>query len=432
MTRRTLEATIGELSPGGEGVAICVIDGERRAVFVPGVLEGERVRVEVDTSRRPARGRILAVLEPAAARVAPPCRHLERCGGCDWMHVGTGAQAREHARIVARLLERPVDEVVAHSAPRTEGYRVRARVHVEARGSRVDVGMFARGSREPVAVDTCVVLDPVLDRVRAGLPALLEGARGRGEAALSLGDPARAPRAAVVDLRWKGDLPAPVFGRFERAVVAGALGGVRIFQGDVKTPARIGDPTPFIVAADGAPLRLAAGGFSQASEDGNALLAARVAALAAELDPADRAGPPAVELFAGAGNLTVLLARERDVVAVERDADACVAARANLAARGLAARVVEADASSFPVPKATRLVVLDPPREGARAVVERLAGARASRTAVLYVACDPPTLARDVRILTAAGWGLRAVETFEMFPHTSHVETVVALAAPRR
>ncbi|MBN9162612.1 MAG: methyltransferase, partial [Myxococcales bacterium] len=123
------------------------------------------------------------------------------------------------------------------------------------------------------------------------------------------------------------------------------------------------------------------------------------------------------------------------VVAVEQDHDACEAARENLASRGLSARVVEADASAHPIPRGTKLVVLDPPREGARAVAEELA-ARAAKgpagraPAVVYVACDPPTLARDVKTLTAAGYVIRAVETFEMFPQTSHVETVVALEPP--
>lgn len=231
---------------------------------------------------------------------------------------------------------------------------------------------------------------------------------------------------AVLELRWKGDLPGAVFGRIERAVAERALAGARIFAGDVRTPATIGDPTPWVAGPDGAPLRLAPGGFSQATEAGNTLLAGRVAELARE-----RAPGPCVELFAGAGNLTVLLARDREVVAVERDKAACAAARANLEARGLSVRVVEADAHAYPIPKSTALVVLDPPREGARAVARALADRAPSGRprAILYVACDPPTLARDVKDLVAAGYAVRAIETFEMFPHTSHVETVIVLEA---
>jgi 23S rRNA (uracil1939-C5)-methyltransferase len=354
------------------------------------------------------------------------------------MFVAEAAQQSEHARIVARLLGGTTPK--SHPPARALGYRTRARVHIEAKRDetlvggrrgpadggtrgRVMVGMFARGSHEPAPVDTCVVLDPVLDRAREALGSWLEGAKGRGEAQLGLGLPGER-RKAVLDLRWSGDLPGAVFARLERAVKESALAGVRIFSGDARLPAKIGDPTPYIVGADGIPLRLAPGGFSQATEEGNALLVRRVAELARELPPG-----PCTELYAGAGNLTVLLARDRETVAVEQDHDACVAARENLEARGLTASVVETDASAYPIPKATRLVVLDPPREGARAVAEDLAErARKSRApAIVYVACDPPTLARDVRTLTEAGYIVRAVETFEMFPHTSHVETVVVL-----
>ncbi len=424
----TLEADIGELSPGGDGVAICTIGGERRAVFVPGVAPGERIRVAVDTRQRPARGRVLEVLRPSPARVTPPCAHVERCGGCDWMFLDPAEQAREHGRIVERLL-RDVSAVPprAHLAPRMLGYRGRARVHVEAKRGRVVAGMFARRSHEPAEVDACVVLDPVLDRARLNLATWLAGASGRGEAKLGLGRPSAAERRAVLDLHWKGELPGAVFGRLERAIADLELAGARVFSGDVRTPARIGDPTPFVLGADDVPLQLAPGGFSQATEEGNTLLASRVSELARGLAPG-----PCVELYAGAGNLTVLLARDREVVAVEQDHEACVAARANLTARELSARVVEADASVHVIPKGTALVVLDPPREGARVVAEALAKRGPRSPALVYVSCDPATLTRDVKTLVAGGYVVTSVETFEMFPQTSHVETVVVLAPPSR
>jgi 23S rRNA (uracil1939-C5)-methyltransferase len=424
MSTLTLEATIAELSSGGEGVAICEIAGERRAVFVGGVIPGERAVVEVDTSRRPARGRMLRLVEASPSRVTPPCAHVERCGGCDWMHLAPSEQAAEHARIVARLLGVAEGRVAVHRAPAELAYRTRARVHVAAKRGRIVAGMFARRSHEPAAVDRCVILDPVLDRARDALPAWLEGARGHGEAHLSMSR----SRTAVLDLRWNGDLPAALFARLERATTdaEARIAGARIFAGDVRVPAKIGDPTPYIAGADGAPLKLAPGGFSQATESGNVTLASHVAELVKSLPPG-----PCLELYSGAGNLTVLLARERDVVAVERDAAACAAARENLSARSLTAKVVEADAASYAVPKGTSVVVLDPPREGARTVAEALAERvrrKAARApAIVYVACDPPTLGRDVQGLLDAGYELRSVDTFEMFPQTSHVESVVVL-----
>lgn len=427
--KRVVEATIAELSPGGDGVALASIDGERRAVFVAGVAEGDRVRLEVDDARRPARGRVLAILEPSPSRVSPACPHVERCGACDWMHLSAAAQTEAHRRIVERVLPEPMRGVGvrAHAAPLALGYRVRARVHVEAgRSGKLSVGMFGRASHDPVDVDACVVLHPAVEAARRGLAALLAGARGRGEATISLGAPGEA-RKAVLELRWSGDLPAATFARLERAVAEGALAGARVFAGAVKTPARIGDPTPWIVGADGAPLRLAPGGFSQASEEANAALVRRVDELAREL-AGD--GAKTLELYAGSGNLTILLARSLRVAAVESSRDACEAARANLVARGLVAKVTEADASRFAVPSGTKLVLLDPPRTGAKEVTRALASS--PPPFVVYVSCDPPTLGRDLSALAALGYGARAVETFEMFPQTSHVETVAALARARR
>ncbi|MBX3190032.1 MAG: class I SAM-dependent RNA methyltransferase [Labilithrix sp.] len=432
----TLSVEIAELAPGGDGVAIVEIGGERRAVFVPGVALGERVEVEADLSKRPARGRVLRLLEASPDRVTPPCAFLDRCGACDWMHLSGEARVRAHAAMILRALPkglaaRAPEVRVSIAAPeRALAYRARARVHVDARGAIV-VGMFGRRSREPVPVDVCVVLDPAIEAARASLPALLAGSKGRGEALLSLGHPDETPRRAVLDLRWSDDgLPPEVFARLERAPATSTIAGARVFSGDVRVPATIGDPTPWVRGADDLPLRLGPGGFSQAHEEENARLARRVAELARELSPP---GANVLELYAGAGNLTVMLARDRRVVAVESDRDACAAARANLAARDLRARIVEGDAAAYAaghLDKTLKLVVLDPPRTGARDFAQTLA-ASAARPAVVYVSCDPPTLGRDLAILAEAGYAIASIDAVEMFPQTSHVETVVALVRGR-
>lgn len=343
------------------------------------------------------------------------------------MFASDAARLREHGALIARLLPKPFacDAVTVHPASKKLGYRIRARVHVEAKGARVRVGMFSRGTHDPVPVETCVVLDPSIERARLALRDLLAGARGRADVHLALGG--HAARGAVIEVRFRGEpLPPEVFARAEQMVRVGAIAGMRIWDGDVKVPATIGDPTPSIIGADGALLELAPGGFSQASEDGNRALASRAAALAFELSRADAS---VLELYAGAGNITVLLAKERNVTAVEVDAGACAAARRNLAARGLDAKVVESDAASFPIPSGTKLVVLDPPRTGAKDVVRAIA--KKPGPAIVYVSCDPVTLGRDLGALADAGYTLHAIEAFEMFPQTSHVETIAALTYAR-
>jgi 23S rRNA (uracil1939-C5)-methyltransferase len=427
-----MTATIRELAPGGEGVALMDVGGERRAVFVRGVAPGEEVRLDVDLSTRPARGRLLEVMTASPERVVPPCEVVARCGGCDWMHLSASAQKRGHADIVRGLLPeawRSFD-ITSHDAPAAFAYRARTRLHVSATGGRATVGFHEARTREPVRVERCVVLTPAIDRARVELEAIFEGAHGRGDVTIALG--AFDARSPVVDVHWGGELAPAVFGRLERAVASGAWGGARITCGEATRAGTIGDATPWTLGGDGAPLKLAAAGFSQASEGANALLARRVAELSkSALPEGAEGGRKLVELYAGAGNFTVLLARiGADVLSVEADADACAAARENLSVRSLSARVVCADASTYAWPPTTRILVLDPPRTGARAVATALA-ARPTRH-VIYVSCDPPTLGRDLAPLAAAGYVPRAIETFEMFPQTSHVEVVVALERAKR
>jgi 23S rRNA (uracil1939-C5)-methyltransferase len=284
--------------------------------------------------------------------------------------------------------------------------------------------MHEAGTHEPVEVDTCAVLDPALDRARESLPHLLAGSTGRGEVLLGLGT----ERRPVLDIRWTGALAASVFASLDAATRSSEMAGARVVLDGSTRPARIGDPTPWATGADGLPLRLAPGGFGQASERANDELGRYVVERVRER-PNMRAASM-VELYAGSGNLSVLLAREvGELVCVESDRDACDAARANLGARGLAARVVEADAGAFEWGSATKLVLLDPPRTGARPVAERLLESRVQ--AVVYVSCDAQTLGRDLGVLANA-YDLRSVATFEMFPQTSHVETVVVLERRRR
>jgi 23S rRNA (uracil1939-C5)-methyltransferase len=414
-----IEAEISSLAPGGHGVAHFATGGERRAVFVPQSAPGDRARLEVDASRRPARGRIRLLLAPGPDRVAPPCPWAAPCGACDWMHLSLDAQRAAHlghlrAALPAAWRDVPI---ASFAAPQELGYRMRTRVHVRcARDGRAIVGMHGPRTNEPVEVQRCIVLDGRVEEARRAIAPILTGSRGRGEVQIALGE----TRLAVFEIQWTGQVADASFARLERALEDGTIGGAQVATSGARRPARVGDPTPWTTGGDGAPLRLAVGGFAQANERMNEQLAAWVAQIVHPWAP--RA---TVELFAGSGNLGVRLARETaHLVCVESNGAACDAARFNLAARGLDARVVEGDAQAYAWKPVTDLVVLDPPRAGARAVAERLRASRVPR--VVYVSCDAQTLGRDLAILADA-YAPLSIAAFEMFPQTSHVEIVVAL-----
>jgi len=419
----TLPIRIDSLALGGDGVAHLGEEHQGRAVFVPGALPGETVRAQIDLASKPARGRLLEVVDASPNRVEPACKEAGRCGGCDLFHLHADAQPTAHAEMVRSLLSRAVSDlppVVAHPASPTERYRTRARLAILVNGSRPQIGYRRSRSHRIHDIDDCLVLDERLAPMLGLLHELLTGERGEGEASIALGGDSR----PVLDLRWKGTLGGRVFAALEELVKTERLAGADVWMGDAKKPARIGDPDTWTVGGDGEPLLVPSGGFAQAHPRTSLLLVERAVALL------EAEGEDVVELFAGSGNFTVALARKaRSVVAVEADAAASDAARRNLKARQLEAKVVTADADAFDIPAKVRHVLLDPPRAGAPGASRRIATSRARR--VVYVSCDPGTLARDLRTLAESGFRATAVETFEMFPHTSHVETVVALSRSR-
>lgn len=415
----SLELVIDDVAMTGEGVAH-LPNGD--AVFVKGTIAGERILADVGAGR-PRRGTLLQLLEPSATRVVPPCPEVVRCGGCDFMHLSAFAREDWHRRHATRALSSALTKLgvelpapTYHAPLRELGYRMRARLHIVGNGSIVRVGYRGARSHELVAVSACAVLSPELAPVLQTLPAILAGARGEGEATVAVGR----DNAPVFDLHWVGTLADSTFRALDAALGAHRLAGARIWLDRAREPLVAGDPRPVVLAADGQELTIAAGGFAQASDDAGAALARRVAELARATKPAK-----AVELFAGSGTLTVMLAREvGQLTAIERDEPAVLALRENLRQRGLDVRVRLADVDTVELAKVD-LVVLDPPRGGAAKVVANLVKSRPKR--IIYVSCNALTLARDLAVLVADRYRIEALDLFELFPQTSHVEVVCSL-----
>ncbi|MGK4001938.1 TRAM domain-containing protein [Sorangium sp. So ce1036] len=454
-----IELRIEELAAGGAGVGR--LSGE--VVFVPATAPGDLVEVELDRSARPARGKLLRVLSPSEDRIPPPCRFADACGGCDWMHVRVEAQQAAHERIVRQAIARATSlsalpSVRVHPAPRPLGYRSRARLLARAERGEVRVGYRAPRTHAVVAIDRCLVLGDEIAPVVGDLPGLLRGAAGEGDILLARGASGR----PVVELLWRGQLPPAVWQRLDERTCGGAWAGARVTLDGAREAASFGDPRPVILGADGLPLRLAPGGFGQPSEEGAAVLARRAAALA---HLGSSRPPHVLELFAGSGTLSVLLARgaapaaalaatgegaasavaattaaaegaaleaaaPASFTAVELAAEAVACLRQNLGGRGLAGKAVEADADQAPIPARTDVVVLDPPRGGAPGAARAIAAS--SARVVVYVSCDPATLARDLGVLVRGGFEITDVEVVELFPQTSHIESIVRLSRSRR
>lgn len=423
---------IETIAAGGAGVG-SLDDGLR--VFVPGTAPGDRVLAAVQRESRPARGQLLRVLEASPDRRQPPCPHVERCGGCDLMHLVETAQARAHAEIVRVAVERAVGSslptIAVHTAPLPLGYRTRARLFVKTERHRVRIGYRAPSSHLIVDVDSCAVLDPSIASALEDLPRVLTGSKGEGDVQIARGSAGR----LCIDAVWHGELPPTVWAAIDQRIQNGLWAGARVRMEGATKPASFGDPRPVLEGADGLPLVIAAGSFAQPSDQGANYLAERVLALShKDPDAVPSKDAPSlgtvVELFSGSGTFSVLLARSAAAFfSVESHEEAAQAARQNLAARGLSGKVTVTDADAYTIAPNAELVVLDPPRSGAAGAAAAIAASRASR--VVYVACDPATLARDLAILARGGFALTHLETVELFPQTSHVETIARLVRSR-
>jgi len=394
MQKRNLIATrleVTSMVAGGDGLAHVVHGDERRAVFVPRGAPGDILEAEVDFTCKPARATSIRLLEPSRLRASAPCPHVERCGGCDFMHLTLEAQVAAHRDIVGTALARAIrsssndatmPEIVSHTAPRDVGYRTRARLSVVAAHGHATVGYRRAGSHRIEEVSSCAVLDPLLDASWRTIRELFAGEQGEGRGRPCHRQAGRPGSRHPMDRQSVGRVSSAA-SRPTSTKVPGAGGEVRL-EG-ARDPARVGDPRAVTTGADGAPLIVPSGGFAQAHPAMNQKLGERIAAGF----PVE--GRDVVELFAGSGNLTVVIARNAgSVLAVESEARAVAAARENLQARGLAARVVQADAGIFDVPPAIRAVLLDPPRAGAADASEKLGALSCSaRRLCLLRSIDP-------------------------------------------
>ncbi|HHH30855.1 MAG TPA: class I SAM-dependent RNA methyltransferase [Polyangiaceae bacterium] len=414
-----IEGTVRDLSRFGEGVVKTALG----LVFVPGVLPGERV--ELTSIRKRAKGVLytdkVRVLDRSTQRQEPTCPIVGRCGGCPMMVASPKLELKFKRELLEDALRGlPGAEQIERgwvSPVTTLRYRQRARIAWSAGRSRPRIGYRAPRSNDITDVRRCAVLHPVLDTALSKLRAAAGSHLcGEGSIHLALG----AEGAAVVALRSDEMQPPEVFSALESLVSNGSLAGAALRAGGATADAVWGAPREVRAGIDGLPLLGTIAGFSQAHDEVNRALVRRVQ----ELSETD--GKDVLELFAGAGNLSIALAPgAKSLVAVEQNEAAANACRENLRARGLTATVRTGDAETYRAPIPPDVVVLDPPRVGARGAIARII--KLAVPTVVYVSCDPPTLGRDLKTLCDAGWVPTDAHAFDMFPQTAHVESVVRL-----
>ena len=439
-----LTMTTGRIAHGGHVVARVDDAPDGRVVFVRHALPGERVRVRLTDAGEGSsfwRGEAVQVLEPSPHRVVPPCpyAHPGGCGGCDLQHVELAEQRRLKAAVVTEQLRRlggvdPEDvlggPVVVQALPEPGrapgeetglGWRTRVRYAVDRSGR---AGFHAHRSHDVVPVDRCPQVTGTVDAV------------------------------GVTRLPWPGVRSVQVSAGEDGAVVRAEHGPARTRLPTVDALGLVGgtEDRPVRLAGrtwvrhdvpDAGRLRVGVDGFWQAHAAAAATFVRHVRRHAGV-----RPGDTVLDLYAGAGLFSLALARDLagdlagdpdrgpgaargELVAVESDRGAVGDLRRNVHDHPVVRVVhdrVERALRGPDVPARADVVVLDPPRAGARSAVVAQVVARSPR-AVVLVACDPASFGRDAALLGARGYRLRALEALDAFPMTHHVECV-ALFTP--
>jgi 23S rRNA (uracil1939-C5)-methyltransferase len=406
MSETLVRVEIAGMAAGGDGVG----RANGMVIFVPRTAPGDVAQARIRPAKRFARGTLVSLEVPSPERVDPPCEHYvaDRCGGCQIQHMAYDAQLRAKSAIIGdslrRIGKRELENPVVEPSDAQWRYRRKLTLHLRRAGGRWIAGLHPYD--DPVAVfdlRDCPITDegvlavwkelrpafdllPRVPALRMSVRLVPDGAAVvvDGGTSWSLSDRFFAAAPSVTELWWK-----PENGRPRR---------VASRRGEAKAGAS----------------------FAQV----NARVAARLQAYVLERT---RSYQPArvVDAYAGTGATAIPLAEEgRTVVAIEWDHDAVASLRQRLASpsSAIAGRVEDHLAAALPAD----VVLLNPPRNGVDArVTELLERATVRPRAIIYVSCDPGTLARDLSRLPS--YRLVAIRSYDMFPQTAHVETVCEL-----
>lgn len=411
-----IELAIDKAVSGGRMIARH--DGQ--VVLVDGAIPGERVLARMEkVERRLAFADVVEVLDRSPDRV--PTGADRRCGGCLYAHIAYPRQLTLKAAVLresfARLARLPL-ELPAVAASPVSGYRLRARLHV--RGA--EVGFYREGTHELCdAAGTGQLSDGAVAAAAAAVSSLAKAGHTVASVELTENLPAN-ERVLLITLTGTRAVSDD---ETEHAVAAGRLTGctVRAADGSVRSAGVpvVADALATLTAgrASGTLERHAAS-FFQANRF---LLPQLVTAV---LEAVPQAGE-VVDLYSGVGLFAVALAGSgrRDVTAVEGDRTSAQDLLRNVAANGASVRVSVAPVEHFMRRTRTRAaaLIVDPPRTGvSREAMPAIVSHGADR--IIYVSCDPPTMARDARKLVDGGYRLLSLTAFDLFPQTPHVEAL--------
>ncbi|MFY9995696.1 MAG: 23S rRNA (uracil(1939)-C(5))-methyltransferase RlmD [Leclercia sp.] len=414
-TRQIITVDVTDLDPFGQGVA----RHDGKALFIPGLLPDERAEITLTEEKRQyARGQVKRRLNDSPERVKPRCPHFGVCGGCQQQHASIALQERSKSRALARLLKHDVNEIIAGEP---WGYRRRARLSLNylPKTARLEMGFRKTSSSDIVDIKQCPILVPRLEAllpdVRACLSEL-QGVRHLGHVELVL-----ANGGPMMVLRHTAPLSVRDREKLERFSHSHDLALYLAPQSDILE--HVTGEAPWY-DSDGLRLSFSPRDFIQVNDGVNQQMVATALAWL-DIQPDDRV----LDLFCGMGNFTLPLAkRAQSVVGVEGVTALVEKGRDNAVHNALHNVTffhenLEEDVTQQPWAKhGFDKILLDPARAGAPGVMQHIIKLAPKR--VVYISCNPATLARDSEALLAAGYQIQRLAMLDMFPHTGHLESM--------
>ena len=440
-----IELCIDSLGSEGQGVGRY----EGMAVFVPFALPNELVKAHIiKVAKNYAVGKLIKVIEPSKVRREPRCSSFTRCGGCNLMHMDYAAQLEYKRGLVENAFAR-IAKIEGVHVENTIGmdepyhYRNKAAFPFAMVDGRMCFGFFAPRSHRLIPIDGCFIEQEPLYNVASAVHCWAEEndiqpydeETGSGTI-----------RHVVSRITTSGDIMAVIVtkGRPKKLnklvdMLKERCEGIKsiiLNRNDEDTNVIFGRSYETLWGEDtltenlcGFEFSVSAASFLQVNPVQTECLYAQVKAFLPEKD-----GFEAIDVYCGTGTISMILSkRAKHVTGIENIKPAVEDAARNAERNGAGnADFICADAAeALPelIEKGTRpdVIVIDPPRKGCdKAVLNAITGSAVQR--VIYVSCDPATLARDVRILVDGGYSIQKVQPIDMFPQTAHVETVVLLS----
>jgi 23S rRNA (uracil1939-C5)-methyltransferase len=405
---------------GGDGLARVP---EGKTVFVPGTLPGELVEVTIRSDKRSfATGALDAVLEPAPERILPGCAYVPRCGGCQYQHASPAFQLQLKLGILKETLTRahlPIPNEIGNVAGPPWGYRNRIRLHVKGAA----LGYRQRGSHNLLAVTHCPIAAPLLEQAIAAVERIAKetalaslcdevefftnGEQDQLLVSLLSEKPRRVRERSLETFAERLRIEIPV------------VTGVGLWAQQSSSMMHWGQRS-LSYTVSGVPYQVSLGSFFQV----NRFLVPELLQLAT----GNRSGRLAWDLYAGVGLFAQALAYE-NVIAVESEGFSAADLKTNL--ENKRHRVVRSNTLDFlrrrvPDQEKPELILVDPPRPGlGKEICALLASVAAPE--MVYVSCDPATLARDLQSLLQSGYSVEKMNLVDLFPQTFHMETVTFL-----